>query len=73
MALVVGVAPNVPGFLAQAFPGGFAGVTGFWKGLYSYAWFVGFALAGGVYLVLMRGRDGASPGAARSRPAGRLT
>ena len=56
IALVVGVAPNVPGFLAQAFPARFGGVSGFWTGMYSYAWFSGFALAAAVYLLLMRGR-----------------
>jgi NCS1 family nucleobase:cation symporter-1 len=58
VALVVGVAPNVPGFLAQAFPDRFAGISSFWSGLYSYAWFLGFGLAALVYLALMRGRRG---------------
>ena len=53
---MVGVAPNVPGFLAQAFPDAFGGVAEFWKGLYSYAWFLGFVLAAVIYLALMRGR-----------------
>ena len=56
IALVIGVAPNVPGFLAQAFPARFGGVAAFWTGMYSYAWFLGFALAAAVYLLLMRGR-----------------
>jgi NCS1 family nucleobase:cation symporter-1 len=56
IALVLGVAPNVPGFLAQAFPASFGGVPELWKSIYSYAWFIGFAVAGIVYLVLMRGR-----------------
>lgn len=61
IALIAGVAPNVPGFLAQAFPNQFGGVAEIWKGLYSYAWFLGFGLAGAVYLALMagRGRSGA--------------
>jgi NCS1 family nucleobase:cation symporter-1 len=54
-ALLVGVLPNVPGFLAQAFPASFGNVPEFWRGLYSYAWFIGFALAGVTYLALMRG------------------
>jgi NCS1 family nucleobase:cation symporter-1 len=58
IALVVGVAPNVPGFLAQAFPARFGGVSAFWSGMYSYAWFLGFGLAAIVYLLLMRGRRG---------------
>jgi NCS1 family nucleobase:cation symporter-1 len=49
-ALLVGVAPNVPGFLAQAFPAHFGGVPAFWRELYAYAWFLGFALAALVYL-----------------------
>ena len=61
-ALAAGIAPNVPGFLAQAFPSGFGGVPDFWRGIYSYAWFVGFLIAGAVYLALMR-RRGAGNGA----------
>jgi NCS1 family nucleobase:cation symporter-1 len=54
VALVLGIAPNVPGFLAQAFPAQFGGVPAVWKGLYAYAWFLGFAIAAIVYLTLMR-------------------
>ncbi len=59
-ALVLGVAPNLPGFLAQAFPDArFPGMdTALWvrcEGLYVYAWFIGFFVAGGVYRVLMAG------------------
>jgi len=56
LALGLGVAPCVPGFLSQVAPGSFAGVPAFWKGLYSYAWFLGFAAAAIAYLILMRGR-----------------
>lgn len=56
VALVVGVIPCVPGFLNAAFPQAFPEVAPFLKNLYAYAWFVGFALAGVVYLALMRGR-----------------
>ncbi len=56
IALAAGIVPNVPGFLAQAFPARFGGVGALWTGLYAYAWFVGFGLAGAVYLALMRGR-----------------
>ena len=58
-ALAAGILPNVPGFLAQAFPSRFPQVDGFWTGIYSYAWFVGFAIAGVVYLAMMRGRAAA--------------
>jgi NCS1 family nucleobase:cation symporter-1 len=56
VALALGVAPCVPGFLNAAFPQAFPDVEAFWKAVYSYAWFVGFGLAGTAYLVLMRGR-----------------
>lgn len=54
IALLIGIAPNVPGFFttikvlpADMFPD--------WiLGLYNYAWFVGFALSGFVYWLLMR-------------------
>ena len=54
VALLLGVAPNLPGFLAAAAPHLFAGVGGFWTGLYTYAWFVGLAIAALVYGLLMR-------------------
>jgi NCS1 family nucleobase:cation symporter-1 len=56
IALIAGIAPNVPGFLAQAFPAQFGGVGEPWTTLYSYAWFLGFGLAAAIYLLLMRGR-----------------
>ncbi|MEO6462408.1 MAG: NCS1 family nucleobase:cation symporter-1, partial [Candidatus Eisenbacteria bacterium] len=58
IALALGVAPNVPGFLAQAFPQRFGGIGAPWTTFYSYAWFLGFAVAALVYLGLMRGRTG---------------
>ncbi len=53
IAFVVAVLPNLPGFLHQAgvlsaFPG-----LAFFDRVYLYAWFVGFLLAGGLYLGLM--------------------
>jgi NCS1 family nucleobase:cation symporter-1 len=54
IALAVGIAPNVPGFLHA---------TGLWpdapeifRSIYAYTWFIGFALAGAVYVLLMSGR-----------------
>jgi NCS1 family nucleobase:cation symporter-1 len=67
-ALAVGVAPCVPGFLAQAFPSAFPDVPAFWRGVYAYAWFVGFAVAGTLYFVLTRAL--ASPAGARVPAAG---
>lgn len=54
IALLMGIAPNLPGFLLQiklisatAFPG--------WiSDLYHYAWFVGFFVSGIIYILLMR-------------------
>jgi len=54
IALVLGILPNVPGFFTtikvfsvDAFPA--------WvNGLYSYAWFIGFAVSGLVYYLLMK-------------------
>ena len=54
IALLAGIIPNGPGFLLQikviavdAFPG--------WiNHLYNYAWFVGFAVSGVIYYLLMR-------------------
>jgi NCS1 family nucleobase:cation symporter-1 len=48
------VAPNVPGFLAAA--GLVGGVAPVWSQVYTYAWFVGFLLSGGLYWGLERGR-----------------
>jgi NCS1 family nucleobase:cation symporter-1 len=54
VALAVGIGPNIPGFL-QAVGAVPAGTVWPWlAGLYSYAWFVGFGLAGGLYVLLMR-------------------
>jgi NCS1 family nucleobase:cation symporter-1 len=52
LALAIGVAVNVPGFLAEAVPGMKDSVPGFWRTLYTYAWFVGFLLSGALHYVL---------------------
>jgi NCS1 family nucleobase:cation symporter-1 len=58
LALLLGVLPNVPGFLVQT---GLRQDGGWLVNLYDYAWFIGLAIAGGVYWILMRGRvDGGS-------------
>jgi NCS1 family nucleobase:cation symporter-1 len=53
-ALIIGIIPNIPGFLvninvldSDTFPS-------FIVALYNYAWFVGFGLSGFVYWVLMK-------------------
>ncbi|GAA3941220.1 NCS1 family nucleobase:cation symporter-1 [Hymenobacter algoricola] len=55
LALLVGIAPNVPGFLVAIGALPKAAVAPGLVALYNYAWFVGFALSAVVYLALMRG------------------
>lgn len=54
IALAAGVLPNLPGFLHTALPATFPNVPALFNTIYTYAWFVGMALAGGVYWVLTR-------------------
>jgi NCS1 family nucleobase:cation symporter-1 len=51
-ALVLGVAPNVPGFLSSAHV--ISGGGGFFDAIYVYAWFIGFFVSGGAYWLGMR-------------------
>ena len=56
-ALVLSIAPVVPGFIRAALtPGGQVPNPGVVDHLYTYAWFVTFALSFLIYLVLMRKR-----------------
>ena len=53
-ALAISVAPVVPGFIrAVTTPGGTVSDPNFFDRLYSYAWFVTFALSFVIYLLLM--------------------
>ncbi len=52
LALAIGVAINLPGFLATAIPS--IQVADFWKTIYTYAWFVGFLVSGGLHIVFQR-------------------
>jgi NCS1 family nucleobase:cation symporter-1 len=54
VALVLGVVPNLPGFLHAV--GVVGDVPQLAKDLYAYTWFVGFGIAGAVYAALMWGR-----------------
>ena len=54
IALVVAVAPCVPGFLSAA-TGGKGG--GFFDTIYTYSWFVTFALGAIIYAALMRSQN----------------
>jgi len=53
IALVIGVLPNIPGFLANV---GLYSGSGFIVNLYNYAWFIGLGISSLVYYVLMRNR-----------------
>ncbi|MET3136299.1 NCS1 family nucleobase:cation symporter-1 [Undibacterium sp. GrIS 1.2] len=57
VAFVIGVVPNIPGFLNAAFPTSFPDVPGILKTIYTYAWFIGLVLSGLVYLVMMQGKS----------------
>jgi NCS1 family nucleobase:cation symporter-1 len=67
LALVLSVAPVVPGFLhAAVTPGGQVPNPGFFDHLYTYAWFVTFGLSFVLYLALMAGRGGPDAALARA-------
>ena len=69
-ALILGIAPNVPGFLKSS--GLVASVPQLFNDLYPYAWFSGFALAFVLYLAGMRLlRNRFSPAASGSAPTRR--
>lgn len=53
-ALILGILPNLPGFLQQAFPDSFQGVPMAFRHLYAYAWFVGLGISSVVYAGLMK-------------------
>ena len=53
-AFVLGVLPNIPGFLNAAFPAAFPDVGEAFKTIYTYAWFVGVAIAAVIYGLMMR-------------------
>lgn len=55
-AFILGVLPNIPGFLNAAFPASFPDISDLWKTLYTYAWFLGLMLSGVIYLLLMKGK-----------------
>jgi NCS1 family nucleobase:cation symporter-1 len=52
IAFILGVLPNVPGFLHQI--KAIESISPFFKTIYSYAWFVGLPVAGITYFVLMK-------------------
>jgi NCS1 family nucleobase:cation symporter-1 len=54
IALLVGIVPNVPGFLLQVKLVSSAAFPVWISDLYHYAWFVGFLVSGILYLLLMQ-------------------
>ena len=54
IALLLGILPNLPGFLNAAFPDFFAAVPDVFKTIYTYAWFAGLAISALTYVLLMR-------------------
>ncbi len=56
IALLLGVLPNVPGFLVQIKAMDSTAMPDFIVGLYHYAWFLGLFIAGITYFLLMRNR-----------------
>ncbi len=60
VALVVAILPVVPGFIrAATTPGGQVADPTIFDHLYTYSWFVTFALSFALYLLLMRGQSAA--------------
>lgn len=57
LALVLGIIPNIPGFLLQIKLIGATAIPAWITQLYNYAWFVGFFVSGIVYLLLMKKKD----------------
>ena len=54
VSLVVAILPNLPGFLVTVKLIDAGSVPAFFVTLYNYAWFVGFAIAFGLYIALRR-------------------
>lgn len=54
LALLLGILPNLPGFLLQIKAVSATAFPEWISGLYHYAWFVGFFVSGIVYLLLMK-------------------
>jgi NCS1 family nucleobase:cation symporter-1 len=57
MALLLGIIPNIPGFLVNIKLISKEAVPEWISNLYHYAWFVGFFLSGATYILLMKYRN----------------
>jgi nucleobase:cation symporter-1, NCS1 family len=56
ISLLLGIAPNIPGFMANIGLIGRDALPSWIIGIYNYAWFVGFFVSGAGYCLLMRSR-----------------
>ena len=54
IALLLGILPNIPGFLTTIHAVKQDMVWDWLSGLYHYAWFVGFFVSGISYMIMMR-------------------
>jgi nucleobase:cation symporter-1, NCS1 family len=54
VAMVLGILPCIPGFLAQVSTHYAETVPKFWADLYHYAWFISFGVSFTAYLILMK-------------------
>jgi nucleobase:cation symporter-1, NCS1 family len=61
MALIIGIIPNIPGFLTTIGAIPLDSVSSWLSGMYSYAWFVGFGISGFVYYLFMKSQSSANP------------
>ncbi len=61
IALLVGIIPNVPGFLLQIKVIAATAFPAWVNHLYNYAWFVGFGVSGIVYHILMKKTSSVTP------------
>lgn len=57
VALLVGILPNLPGFLLNIKVVSSTAFPGWVSNLYNYAWFVGFFVSGLLYILLMRKKE----------------
>jgi nucleobase:cation symporter-1, NCS1 family len=56
ISLIIGILPNVPGFLTTIKVIATDAVPSWVSGLYNYAWFVGFGISGFIYWILMKNK-----------------
>ena len=57
VAFIIGVLPNIPGFLLQVKAVSSDTFPTWISQLYYYAWFIGFFLSGFVYWILMKNKN----------------